>query len=85
MKGGKRLLDPHSARFLESIIRGLQDQESDRVLASILHSCSGIFGINGLYTIRGNGILAGHFIKTITRMLPKLAYVEILSLFLDGF
>ena len=68
----KRILDPHAARFLQTVVRSLHEKESDRVVASVLYSCYGIFGINGVSTFRGNGILVGHFMHAIGRIYSRL-------------
>ena len=68
----KRILDPHVARFLQTVIRSLHEKESDRVVAAVLYSGYGIFGINGVCTFRGNGMLVGHFMHAIGRIYSKL-------------
>lgn len=80
----KRLSGPNSIRFLLTLTKALHPKESDRVIASAISSCTGIFGINAIYTLRAGPILAGFFYQAIERLLrsryaPKFSSIDCIA------
>ena len=68
----KKLFEPHATRFIQAIIKGLQETEASVVTVSILCNCWGIFGANGVYTLCGHELLAGYFFKAVERTVKSI-------------